>query len=109
MQSKKNTPTESKSSHKLEAAAPSRRIVSAAMLMKDDLIVPGVRHFSMEMRAVLHRIYGEDYHTKVKEQGFIDTHGNFLSREDAWKRAELTNQILRDTGKYGMLFSENLY
>jgi hypothetical protein len=86
-----------------------RRIVSAAMLMQDGLVVPGVRHFSPEMRAVLHRIYGDGYHLRVKQQGFVDTHGNFLSREDAWERANQTGQILRDCGTTGELYSENLY
>jgi len=85
------------------------RIVSAAMLMDDDLIVPGVRHFSPDMRLVLDRIYGKGYHLRVKEQGFIDTHGNFLGREEAWERANQTGQILRDCGTTGKLFSENLY
>lgn len=86
-----------------------RRIVSAAMLMDDGLIVPGVRHFSHEMRLILFRIYGDGYHRRVKEQGFIDTHGAFLGRELAWIRAEKTGQILRDCAPAGTLFSENLY
>jgi hypothetical protein len=110
------------------------RVVSAAMLMDDGLIVPGVRHFSPDMRAVLKRIYGEGlkvddtwlhkpYHLRVKEQGFVDSHGNFLSREEAWKRADALGQIFlydpMGTGKLipqpanqeleGTLFSENLY
>ena len=85
------------------------RIVSAAMLMKDGLIVPGVRHFSPEMRAVLKRIYGEGYHRQVKEQGFIDMRSNFLTREEAWKRAEELGQILYQVSSPGTLFSENLY
>lgn len=88
---------------------PVRRIVSAAMLMDDGLIVPGIRHFSMDMRAVLHRIYGDGYHLRVKQQGFVDTHGSFLGREEAWNRASKTGQILRDCGTTGELFSENLY
>lgn len=98
------------------------RIVSAAMLMQDGLIVPGVRHFSLDMRAVLHRIYGDGYHLKVREQGFIDTHGNFLDRQEAWKRADATGQICvfnpvgseripqpANQNENGTLFSENLY
>ena len=99
------------------------RVVSAAMLMQDGLIVPGVRHFSPDMRAVLHRIYGDGYHLKVKTQGFIDTHGNFLDRQEAWKRADQNGQIelYHPTGHgrripqpanqngNGTLFSENLY
>lgn len=90
-------------------ACPPRRLVSAAMLMDDGLVVPGIGHFSHEMRAVLHRIYGEGYHLRVREQGFVDTHGNFLGREEAWERAMRTGQILRDCGTTGELFSENLY
>lgn len=93
------------------------------MLMQDGLIVPGVRHLSPDMRAVLHRIYGDGYHLKIKEQGFINTHGEFLSREDAWRVADANGQIeLYDPagngrsipqpanqGGDGYLFSENLY
>jgi len=96
-------------------------IVSAAMLMDDGLIVPGVRHFSPDMRAVLRRIYGsgrlflfgkwiiKPYHIRVKERGFIDRQGNFLNREEAWKRAEETGQIRSRVGISGKLHSENLY
>lgn len=45
------------------------RIVSAAMLMKDGLIVPGVRHYSKDMRNVLEMIYGKGYHLLVKKTG----------------------------------------
>jgi hypothetical protein len=107
-----------------ESAAPDFakwRVVSAAMLMDDGLIVPGVRHFSPDMRAVLHRIYGEGYHRRVKEQGFIDAGGNFLSRKAAWRYADYHGQIFirsgnnrlwRQSARMGEdkeLFSENLY
>lgn len=85
------------------------RLVSAAMLMDDGLIVPGVRHFSPDMRAVLKRIYGDGYHLKVKEQGFIDSMGNFLDREAAWNRAVETNQLFRHVSSLGTLYSEHLY
>jgi hypothetical protein len=104
------------------------RIVCAAMLMDDGLIVTGVRHFSPDMRAIMKRVYGEGYHLKVKSQGFIDAMGKFLTREEAWKVAELHGQIfLYDPSGRGrliplqdanpnpkimdneMLFSENLY
>lgn len=85
------------------------RLVCAAMLMEDGFVVLGVRHFSPDMRAVLHRIYGEGYHLKVKEQGFIDTHGNFLDRKTAWQRCEETQQFHRKVSTDGTLYSENLY
>jgi hypothetical protein len=96
------------------------RIVSAAMLMDDGLIVPGVRHFSPDMRATLHRIYGsglrlfgiwirKPYHMRVKEQGFIDASGAFLDRTDAWLIAQGHDQIAYEVGIPGTLYSENLY
>lgn len=85
------------------------RIVCAAMLMDDGLIVPGVRHFSPDMRGVLQGIYGTGYHLRVCEQGFIDTHGNFLDRERAWWRAVATKQIREQVSVPGTLYSENLY
>lgn len=85
------------------------RIVCAAMLMKNDLIVTGVRHFSPDMRKTLHCIYGDGYHLQVKEQGFIDTRGNFLTREQAWEVAMLTKQIRQEVSIPGTLYSENLY
>lgn len=88
-----------------------RRVVCAAMRMKDGLIVIGVRHFSPDMRATLARLYpGKRYHLEVEEQGFINTHGEFLTREQAWVAAEANGQILRRCGGDGeILFSENLY
>jgi hypothetical protein len=85
-------------------------IVSAAMLMEDGLIVPGVRHFSPDMRSILRLIYPDKkYHLKVKQQGFIDNYGNFLTREAAWEIAKQNNQIRYDVSCPGELFSENLY
>lgn len=89
--------------------ASQRRVVSAAMLMDDGLVVPGVRHFSDDMRAVMHRIYGDGYHLRVKEQGFIDTHGGFLTRKEAWVRASDNGQIRKSVAPDGELYSENLY
>lgn len=90
------------------------------MLMDDGLIVPGVRHLSPDMRAVLCRTYGKGvkvfgvwvrkpYWHRIKDQGFIDTHGHFLDREAAWKRAEQTSQIREQVSIPGTLYSENLY
>lgn len=85
------------------------RIVCSAMLMDDGLIVTGVRHYSPDMRNVLKRIYGDGYHLKVKEQGFTDSAGIFLSRENAWIVAKNANQIMREVSSPGSLYSENLY
>lgn len=98
------------------------RIVCAAMLMKDGSVVAGIRHFSPEMRAIMLKAYGEGYHLKVAEQGFVDQFGKFYNRQDAWKLADFNGQIIRPTGwettkmprpanvgDEGTLFSENLY
>ena len=102
---------------------PTRRpevvIVCAAMKMKDGMIVPGRRHFSPEMRAVLKKMYGpglrvfgkwviKPYHLRVEEQGFLDSKGGFVSRKAAWEIALRAGQIRRFKVK-GTLFSEDLY
>lgn len=47
------------------------------------------------------------------EQGFVDHHGIYLDRQEAWKVAEAAGQIVRrvggDTVKGGTPYSENLY
>lgn len=84
-------------------------IICAAMLMQDGIIVPGVRHFSPDMRKVLHKMYGDGYHLRVIEQGFINAKGNFLNRKEAWIVAESTKQIKFNVSNPGTLYSENLY
>ncbi len=77
------------------------------MLMDDGLIVPGVRHYSPDMRAVLHRIYGDGYHLKVREQGF-------LTRNQAYNRVLELGQCPQFQGvrlpdETTELYSEDLY
>lgn len=80
------------------------------MLMKDNSIVVGIRHFSPDMRAIMRRAYGEkDYHLQVAEQGFVDQYGTFYDREAAWVIAQAAGQIREVTGPAGTLFSEDLY
>ncbi len=90
-----------------------RLIVCAAMLMDDGNIIMGTRHFSPDMRAIMKLIYGEYYHMRVRQQGFIDQKGIFLTRTEAWKVAEAAGQIRRRVGNDhvdgGTLYSENLY
>lgn len=99
------------------------RVVCAAMLMDDGEIVSGVRHFSPDMRRTLSKLYGsrrikifgwwlkKPYHLRVVEEGFIDSGGNFLSREDAFETAVSQNQLIRHSGSAGKptLYSEDLY
>lgn len=104
------------------------RIVCAAIRSSiDGSIIIGARHYDSHMQAVLlkHRECsdngGEIYETPWRgskrksqhedmEQGFIDQHGNFYTRESAWVVAVENNQIIRSiSGCEGTLYSENLY
>jgi hypothetical protein len=42
-------------------------------------------------------------------QGFYTSMGRYVDREEGFKIAEKANQIMRITGSYGTLFSEDLY
>lgn len=85
------------------------RVVCAAMLMDDNHVVTGVRHYSPEMRETLKRAYGEDYHKRVRLQGFVNQRGEFMNRLTAWKVAEAAGQIRHQVSSPGILYSENLY
>lgn len=85
-----------------------RRVVCAACRHADGAIICGARHFDRVMRMQM----GES-DWRAAEQGFIDQHGTFMSREEAWKAATEAGQILRrvggDDANGGTLYSENLY
>lgn len=87
-----------------------RRVVCAANLFYnldcDDVIVVGPRHFDMTMHDQIRArgLVGMDH-----EQGFIDQHGVFMSRKEAFKVAVAANQLIRPEFQPGVLFSENLY
>lgn len=88
-----------------------RRIVSAAnRIVSTGLIVPGARHFDIGMNKLFEalgasRLFGDS------EQGFIDQWGHFFTREEAFKIATESNQIIEKTGGKDskQLFSEDLY
>jgi hypothetical protein len=96
-------------------------VVCAAMLMDDGHIVTGVRHFSPDMRATLRRLYPRNWfmrlfgarplgHLRVKEQGFVDQYGTFLSREIAYSIAKANKQFRRNSGStMEELYSEDIY
>ena len=85
-----------------------RRVVCAAVLVNDHTIC-SARHFDSVMRAQIGAI-NEPYSAANVKQGFIDQHGEFLTREDAWIVAKTAGQIIRRVGgDSGRLFSENLY
>ncbi len=86
-----------------------RKIVCAAVQVNYDYIVCSARHYDFVMNAQMSLIE-EAYSSANVIQGFIDQHGNFLTREQAWKVADEAGQIVRRVGGDGVeLFSENLY
>lgn len=100
-----------------------RRVVCAANRNKNGDMILGARHWDMLMHSA-HKVYmnqldfiGKEVKdiTDFKEQGFINTWGEFLTRNQAWKVAEHNNQIINRVGGdmsdkgVGKLFSENLY
>ena len=88
-----------------------QRIVCAANVnsINGDMVL-GVRHHDKFMRSSVEFNAGGWIDAK---QGFIDQHGNWLSRTEAWKVAEAAGQIIRrcggDDAEGGTLYSENLY
>lgn len=104
------------------------RIICAAVRRPDGCIVAGPRHFDQTMwcqilgitPAAFRRIQAEPHTdqvlTKVKawqgaEEGFIDQHGAFYTREEAWKIAYEMGQIDAQELLWqpGNLHSEHLY
>lgn len=93
-----------------------QRIVSAANRY-GSVIVPSARHYDPSMHKLIEYI-GRNFLVEMariggEEQGFIDQHGAFLSRTEAWKVAEAAGQIIYrcggDDSNGGTLYSENLY
>ena len=84
------------------------RIVCAAIKCGEVLLI-GARHYDSHMRDQKTR-YNLTTKPKDEVQGFIDQHGNFYNRREAWIIAEYNKQILRHIdGNEGVLYSENLY
>ena len=88
-----------------------QRVVCAANRFVDQngwsYVVLGARHYDKLMLEAIRNIPPGTYE---KEQGFIDQHGNFLTREEAYVVAVAADQIIRRVGgDEGKLFSENLY
>lgn len=97
------------------------RIVCAANQYKNILIL-GPRHWDSTMHTAYkvlrlgHESIDKDTPFPLShefEQGFIDRHGNYKTRQEAWSIAIYAGQIIRrcggDTCEGGTLYSENLY
>ena len=93
------------------------RVVVCAANRYGKTIVCGARHYDNPMRgvvAVLQRD-AEEYGDELleAEQGFVDEHGVFMTRQEAWHVASAAKQVKYrvggDTADGGTLYSENLY
>ena len=95
------------------------RIVCAAnrYSLKDGgcVVIPAPRHLDTTMRVLVRQFLSViDLNGRSSyEEGFIDQHGRFYNRQDAWMIAALNDQIIRRVGGDGPeqhgLFNENLY
>jgi len=93
-----------------------RRIVCAAIRAADGRLLLGIRHYSPDMHKQIDaRTDGHKFNRRLDEdQGFVDQHGVFLSREEAYCVAETAGQIVRPkacgVGLSGpRLYSEGIY
>jgi len=93
-----------------------RRVVCAAIRAADGDVVLGIRHYSRDMRDQINaRRDGRKFHHRLDEdQGFVDQHGVFMGRVEAWTVARDAEQIIRpESCGVGLdgpkLYSEGIY
>lgn len=97
-----------------------QRIVCAAIKYTNGTVILGIRHFDKIMHDTIQckQLNTPRSLFDKNEQGFIDQHGNFLTRKEAWVIAVREKQIIRLVGNQTEesllsdnveLFSENLY
>lgn len=100
-----------------------RRVVCAANMDELGSVILGARHWDELMYKHYRITLSAAGHDRGQaeagwvgcKQGFIDQHGKFLTREEAWIVAEAAGQIIRRVGgdmssdNIGSLYSENLY
>lgn len=93
-----------------------RRVVCAALRATDGRLLLGIRHYSEDMHAQIVR--RDDrlrfQHLMDESQGFVDQHGVYMTREEAYAVADAAGQIIRPEacgqGLNGpKLYSEGLY
>ena len=94
-----------------------RRVVCAAIRAADGAVLLGVRHYSKDMHEqIAARTDGSKFkHRHEEDQGFVDQHGVYMDREEAFKVALAAGQkINMDACSLGLehtwkLYSEGLY
>lgn len=98
-----------------------RRVVCAAIRAADGSLLLGIRHYSGDMvRQMTQRVDGRKFENRLDEdQGFVDQHGVFMDRFEAYRVALDAEQIINPnlcgfgidgTGvAAAKLYSEGLY
>lgn len=90
-----------------------RRVVCAAIRAEDGDVLLGVRHYSTDMHAQIHaRRDGAKFcHRSGTDQGFVDQHGQYMTRAEAYVVAGDARQINDPDACHGkpLLYSEALY
>ncbi len=93
-----------------------RRVVCAAIRAKDGDVLLGTRHYSQDMWTQIHRRndMSKWKHLHDEDQGFVDQHGVYMDRYEAYRVAEAAGQIVYpDACGKGLdgpkLYSEGLY
>jgi len=89
-----------------------RRVVCAAVKLNETLVL-GPRHFDKTMHRTIDLItYGASKETRQAwaqaTQGFVDQHGVFMSRSEAYEVAVHANQCAPKVTSR-ILFSEDIY
>lgn len=93
-----------------------RRVVCAAIRAADGALMLGIRHYSPDMHdQIIERVNGARFkHRHDENQGFVDQHGVYMTREEAYQVAQAAGQIISQKacglGLNGpKLYSEGLY
>lgn len=90
-----------------------RRVVCAAVRAENGDVIVGIRHYSTDMRnQIRNRPDGHRFENRFgDDQGFVNTWGEYLTREEALVVAIHNGQIFRGTAftEQGKLDSEALY
>lgn len=75
-----------------------RRVVCAAIRARDGEVLIGIRHYSADMRRQIdQRVDGSKFMHRLDEyQGFVDQHGIFMNRAEAYQVAKAAGQPIID-------------
>lgn len=94
-----------------------RRVVCAAIRAADGSVLLGIRHYSADMhRQIELRTDGAKFRNRLDDdQGFVDQHGVFMSRAEAYLVARHAGQYIdmnrcsKNVDHEWQLYSEGLY